>query len=102
MLAKFLFIWNLYAYNELRLYAYYYQLINEEIDRYVNRLLMQVGPSILGTALNPNLNAARRPASNQDDAIDDEVITVNATTPSNLTVFEPDEEFAPQRTKRSI
>lgn len=44
------------------------QTINEEVNRFVNRLLQEVGPIILGTVLNPTLNAGRR--TNNTAAVD--------------------------------
>ncbi|XP_049311046.1 uncharacterized protein LOC125778279 isoform X3 [Bactrocera dorsalis] len=55
--------------------------INEEVNRFVNRILQEVGPIILGTVLNPTLNAGRRanntaPVDFNDD--DDDVDDNNA------------------------
>lgn len=50
-------------------YYYYIQTINEEVNRFVNRILQEIGPILLGTALNPNLTAGRR--TNSTNGVDD-------------------------------
>lgn len=53
-----------------------------------------MGPSILGTALNPSLSAPPSPIGD-DDVVEP---AINVTTPANLTEYEPDEEFESLRT----
>ncbi|XP_067634851.1 uncharacterized protein [Eurosta solidaginis] len=89
--------------------------INSEINRYVNRLLQQIGPAILGTALNPNSRAGQRtnntatatPKNNDEDSnsevyFNDDVDIVGTDGSADLSgetekipeiEFQPDPEF---------
>lgn len=71
--------------------------MNSEINRLVNNILQQVGPAVLGAALNSDSSLPRRPLLPEDVADQDETLSDtdnNSKLPSELVVFEPDKEFS--------
>uniref|UniRef100_A0A1A9UEE8 Uncharacterized protein n=1 Tax=Glossina austeni TaxID=7395 RepID=A0A1A9UEE8_GLOAU len=67
--------------------------VDYQINRIVNNVLQQVGPAVLGTALNNNSGFPRQRlrAENLDDS--QYHVNTNMTLPAELIVFEPDKEF---------
>lgn len=71
--------------------------MNSEINRLVNNILQQVGPAVLGAALNSDSSLPRRPLLPEDVADQDETLSDtdnNSKLPSELVVFESDKEFS--------
>lgn len=53
-----------------------------------------MGPTVFGTALNPINDHPRYPLREEDVDDDLDINGNNSTIPMELTVYEPDEEFA--------
>lgn len=73
------------------------QQANSEINRLVNNVLQQLGPAVLGAALNMDSSLPRRPLRPEDIADDDERLFDNSRVselPKNIVLFEPDEDFS--------
>lgn len=71
-----------------------------QINRLVNNILQRVGPVVLGTVLNPELerSASRPRPKPKDDDASNEAATRPAdqdyeSLPEELTNFEPDKDF---------
>ncbi|XP_034113528.1 uncharacterized protein LOC133847748 isoform X6 [Drosophila sulfurigaster albostrigata] len=72
--------------------------INEQINRLANNILQRVGPVVLGTVLNPQLErtSPRKPSTQDDDNDNDVALPINMDyemLPEELTKFEPDKDF---------
>ncbi|KAI8126636.1 hypothetical protein CVS40_3232 [Lucilia cuprina] len=74
--------------------------LDQEINRFVNNILKQLGPIVLGTVLNPLNDHPRLPLNEAD--VDDEldVNANNGTLSNEFTVYEPDGDFERSQEKR--